>query len=165
MVTPAGASGWAQPTLIIVCGLPGSGKTTLARSLATERSGIRLCPDEWLAALEITLWDERVRSRVEQLQWELAQDLLRLGNLVIIEWGTWGGDERKLLRTQARLLGARVELVFLDPPLDELWRRVQRRGQVDPPITRSDLDDWDKLIQRPSADELAGYDDSVVISA
>ena len=152
-----------SPVLIIVCGLPGAGKTTMASSQAVERNGIRLCADDWLEALDINLWDQQLRDRVERLQWDLAQDLLRLGNVVIVEWGSWGRDERERLRTQARLLGARVELIFLDPPLDELWRRIERRGQEDPPISRSDLHDWDKIIQRPDEDELADYDSSVLI--
>jgi len=32
-------------------GLPGSGKTTLARSLEKEYSALRLTPDEWHTAL------------------------------------------------------------------------------------------------------------------
>ena len=152
-----------SPVLIIVCGLPGAGKTTMASSQATERNGIRLCADDWLEALDINLWDEQLRDRVERLQWDLAQDLLRLGNIVIIEWGTWGRDERERLRNQARLLGARVELIFLDPPLDELWQRIERRGQEDPRISRADLAEWDKIIQRPDEAELADYDSSVVV--
>jgi predicted kinase len=152
-----------SPVLIIVCGLPGAGKTTMASSQATERNGIRLCADDWLDALDINLWDEQLRDRVERLQWDLAQDLLRLGNIVIIEWGTWGRDERKRLRNQARLLGARVELIFLDPPLDELWQRIERRGQEDPRISRTDLAEWDKIIQRPDEAELADYDSSLVV--
>lgn len=64
--------------LIVICGLPGSGKTTLARQLATEHGGVRLCPDEWMAELGVNLWDGAFRDRVEALQWALAQDLLRL---------------------------------------------------------------------------------------
>ena len=153
------------PVLIIVCGLPGAGKTTMAVSQAAERNGIRLCADDWLDALEINLWDEASRDRVERLQWELAQELLRLGNVVIIEWGTWGRDERARLRTQARVIGARVELIFLDPPVDVLWRRIERRGQEDPPISRSDLERWDAIIERPGDDELADYDSSLVITS
>lgn len=151
------------PVLIIVCGLPGAGKTTMARSLACERSGVRMCPDEWLEVLDADLWDEPLRARIEQLQWGLSQELLRLGNVVIIEWGCWGREERERLRDQARLLGARVELVFLDPPLDELGRRIEARGQENPPITRRDLERWDALIERPDGDELAGYDVASVL--
>jgi predicted kinase len=135
----------------------------MASSQAAERNGIRLCADDWLEALDISLWDEQLRDRIERLQWDLGQDLLRLGNVVVVEWGSWGRDERERLRTRARLLGARVELIFLDPPLDELWRRIQRRGQEDPPISRADLAEWDKIIQRPDEAELADYDSSVVI--
>lgn len=153
------------PVLIIVCGLPGAGKTTMAMSQAGERNGIRLCADDWLDALEINLWDEVSRDRVERLQWNLARDLLRLGNVVIIEWGSWGRDERERLRTQARVIGARVELIFLDPPVEELWRRIERRGQEDPPIARSDLETWDTIIERPDAEELGDYDSSLVITS
>ncbi|MFZ0544969.1 MAG: AAA family ATPase [Candidatus Promineifilaceae bacterium] len=38
-------------TLILICGLPGSGKTTLARQIEQSRSALRLCPDEWIARL------------------------------------------------------------------------------------------------------------------
>ena len=147
-----------RPVLIIVCGLPGSGKTTMARHLADERGGIRLSPDDWMQALEIDLWDSGVRDKVERLQWALGRDLLRTGNVVIVEWGTWGRDERTTLREEARALGAQVELVMLDPPVDELYRRITGRGQEDPAITLADLEQWDAVIQRPDAAELAGYD-------
>lgn len=36
-----------KPTLILFCGLPGSGKTTLAKRLEKQGRGIRICTDDW----------------------------------------------------------------------------------------------------------------------
>lgn len=144
--------------LIIVCGLPGSGKTTYARRLAAQRGGARLAPDEWMDALGVNLWDSAMRERVETLQWSLAKDLLRAGVTVVVEWGTWSRAEREALRVEAKGLGASVELVYLDVPVDELWRRIEGRGREDPPITRSDLDAWSRAFQPPDEAETRLYD-------
>ena len=37
------------PRLIIVCGLPGSGKTTLAKALENRLRAVRFSPDDWMA--------------------------------------------------------------------------------------------------------------------
>ncbi len=39
-----------------------------------------------------------------------------------------------------------------------------QRGQIDPPISRSDLEDWDRVYERPDEDELADYDATMVTS-
>ncbi|MFC0547820.1 AAA family ATPase [Kutzneria chonburiensis] len=145
-------------SLIIVCGLPGSGKTTHARRLAAERGGVRLSPDDWMDALRVNLWDTAMRARVEALQWVLAKDMLRAGVTVVIEWGTWSRAERDTVRIEARELGASVELVYLDVPVDELWRRIQERGREDPPITRADLEVWSRDFERPTEEEMGLYD-------
>ncbi|MBI2334012.1 MAG: ATP-binding protein [Chloroflexi bacterium] len=123
------------PRLVIVCGLPGSGKTTLAKCLEESLHAVRLAPDEWMDALSINLWDEESRARIEALQWKLGQELLRLGLVVIIEWGTWGRSERDTLREGARRLGAAVELHYLAAPPEVLFERIQRRRMEIPPIT------------------------------
>jgi hypothetical protein len=77
--------------LIIVCGLPGAGKTTYGKALERRLPSVRLCPDEWMDALSIDLYDETSRGRIEALQSTLGKRLLELGLIVIIEWGTGGG--------------------------------------------------------------------------
>jgi predicted kinase len=144
-------------SLIIVCGLPGSGKTTHASRLAAERGGVRLAPDDWMDALGVNLWDTVMRARVEALQWSLAKDLLRAGVIVIVEWGTWSRAERDTLRVEARELGAAVELVYLDVPVDELWRRIRDRGREDPPITRADVETWSREFEPPDEAEMGLY--------
>jgi predicted kinase len=116
------------PRLIIVCGLPGSGKTTHAKLLENRFRAVRLCADEWLQALSLDLYDEETRAKIEALQWKLGQELLALGLTVSIEWGTWGRSERDTLRNGARALGAAVELHYLSAPADVFFDRIQRRG-------------------------------------
>ncbi len=145
-------------TLVIICGLPGSGKTTHARGLEEELSAVRFCPDEWMQALRISLHDEARRDDIEQLQWTQARRLLSLGVSVLIEWGTWGRSERDRLRQEARGIGARVELHYLTAPTDVLFDRVQRRGMEEVPITREEFETWEALIDIPAQDEMTLFD-------
>src|SRR5438128_355191 len=148
------------PRLIIVCGLPGSGKTTLAQELEGRLRAIRLSPDEWMHALSLDLYDEARREKIEALQWKFGQELLALGLTVIIEWGTWGRSERDALRLGARSLGAAVELHYLSAPVDVLMDRIQKRGMEAPRIERHQLLRWIEIFQVPTPEEFALFDES-----
>jgi predicted kinase len=150
------------PRLIIVCGLPGSGKTTLARQLESRLGAVRFSPDEWMDALSLNLYDEDRRGKIEALQWKISQALLARGLIVIIEWGTWGRSERDTLRLGARALGAAVELHYLSAPSDVLFERIQRRGLETPPIERDALSRWVELFQAPTLEEMALFDQPLI---
>src|SRR4051812_36916902 len=98
------------PTLMLMCGLPGAGKTTLARELARTRRAARLSPDEWLVGLGIDLWDLQARDRLELLLWRHGRELLTVGTSVVVESGFWTRTERDEKRLAARAIGATVEL-------------------------------------------------------
>jgi predicted kinase len=148
--------------LIIVCGLPGSGKTTLAKALESRLRAVRFSPDEWMDALSLNLWDEKRRGKIEALQWKFGQELLALGLTVIIEWGTWGRAERDALRLGARALGAAVELHYVSAPVDVLFERIQRRGMEKPPIERDAVSRWFEQFQAPTPEEMALFDKPLV---
>jgi predicted kinase len=151
--------------LIIVCGLPGSGKTTHARQLQTGSRAIRLCPDEWMDALSLDIWDEDMREKIESLQWHLGQQFLDLGLTVIIEWGTWARDQRDALRLRARELGGAVELHYLSVPGEILLDRIQRRGMESPAVKREQLLQWTSAFQAPTAEESALFDRVLTLEA
>jgi predicted kinase len=146
--------------LIIVCGLPGSGKTTRAISLAERTGGIRFSPDDWMDAIGIDLWDLERRRRIEALQWQVARQLLSVGGTAILEWGTWWRAERDKLRQEAQDLGASAELVYLTAPPEILFERISARGREDPPITREALHKWAAAFEEPTQEELALFDSS-----
>jgi predicted kinase len=150
------------PRLIIVCGLPGSGKTTLARVFENRLRAVRFSPDEWLDALSLDLYDEERRGKIEALQWKFGQELLARGLTVIIEWGTWGRSERDALRLGARALGAAVELHYVSAPADVLFDRIRRRSMENPPIERDAVSRWFEIFQVPTPEEMALFDKPLI---
>jgi predicted kinase len=148
-----------RPRLVLLCGLPASGKTTLARELSGTYGAVRLNPDEWEVALGVDPFDEGFQTRLEAQFWELAQRLLVLGTSVVLEWGFWARSERDEKRETARALGVPVELRFLDVPYAELVRRVvARHGAGGIAITEDHMERYRRIFQPPTDDELALYD-------
>ena len=105
--------------LILICGLPGSGKTTLAKQLAPQLAAVRLCPDEWKHDLGIDYYDEqgRVRRRIDS--GGSAQELLTLGQSVILENGFWARGERDELRLGRESWARRWRSHYLEAPVEE----------------------------------------------
>ena len=149
-------------TLFLICGLPGSGKTTLARQLELSGAALRLSPDEWIMLLLTDVTDmaelDRLRTPVEAIQWEVAKRVLALGIDVVLEWGFWSRAERDHYRAQAEAFGARVELRYLEVGRNELWARLSRRNANLPRgtfvVTEEQLDRWWGWFQPPTAEEL-----------
>lgn len=155
-----------MPTLFLMCGLPGSGKTTLAKQIEREDLALRLTPDEWIVRLfgdslaPPTL--DWCREPVEAVQWSVTERMLSLGINVILDFGFWSRAEREDYRRRAALLRARSEVRFLDVPRRELLARLSARNAALPPyafkVTEAQLNVWWDVFEPPTADELEPRD-------
>jgi predicted kinase len=151
---------------VLICGLPASGKSTLARQLASQIPAVRLDKDGWTMQLGADLWDEGFRVRLERQLWDLSQDLLARGQSIILEWGHWARVERDEKRLGARALGVGVELHYLDVPLEELIDRAECRNRsgewTASPMTRAHLEEWATIFQPPDDEEMLLFDKPLV---
>ncbi len=147
----SGRGGAGAGRLVIVCGLPGAGKTTRARAIEDAYPGVRFCPDEWMASLAIDLWDAAPVSESNDCG------------------GTW---RRMSSATAARRSSSgerghgwsvtRCGKPPVDSAPDVLWRRIQNRGMestfASRPITEEDVAAFVAAFEPPDAAELDLYD-------
>jgi predicted kinase len=139
-----------------------AGKTTLARHLAVQLHAVRLSPDEWMAHLEVDPFDGPFRDRLETLFWVHTQELLRLGQSVILESGFWLRSDRDEKRLGARALGVPVELRYRRTDSAELLRRVQRRNvrnnSASVRLDRQQLEQYAQWFEAPDDAEMSLFD-------
>ena len=153
------------PTLTLFCGLPGSGKTTLARRLEQQGRGVRLCTDDWQAELGVEHADTGFHDRLQPVLHRHALELLRHGTDVILEDGLWLREERAQKFLDARACGARIELHVFDVSLDTLWSRLLRRDEDAVPgaypMAYEELRRSWSLFEPPTPEELSAVDHTI----
>ena len=121
----------SSPTLYLMCGLPGAGKTTRAHRLCTQTGALYLSADAWVESLGRSLVDYEFRFKLQDCLLVHAGKLLTHHMSVILEFGSWSRSERDTIRQVAVTSRARTELHFVDAPIDELARRIRARGGPD----------------------------------
>ena len=153
---------YSKPTLVLFCGLPGAGKTTLAKKLNKIGKGVRVCTDDWQADLGMNANPNNFHEKLQKRLYEHALELLRNNQSVILEDGLWMKHERDAKLTDAKSHNARTEMHYFDLSFDENWNRLEFRNKNLPHgavhIDKEKLQVcWNKL-QKPTSDELAQYD-------
>jgi predicted kinase len=147
-------------TLFLTVGLPGAGKTTLARQLADEHGALRLTPDDWMIPLFGVAEADGKRDVMEgRLLW-VAVEALRLGTNVVVDYGCWSRDERSAIRWLTEAEGARFHMIYLPVDNETQRARIAHRWATAPgetfPMTEADILDGRAHFEEPDAVELAG---------
>ena len=150
----------ARPTLYLMVGLPGTGKTTAAKRIESEHGALRLTKDEWMKAL---YGDDNPSSGSDVIEGRLVEiglRVLELGTSVVIDFGLWGRDERSSLRRAAIDRDAHVDLRYFEVAPQEQRRRLDRRQELEPhttwPLSEDEIAGWAATIQVPTPGEIAG---------
>ncbi len=150
----------ARPTLFLMVGLPGTGKTTGARRIEFEQRALRLTKDEWVKALYGLANPPAASDVIEGRLIAIALRALELGVNVVIDFGLWGRDERSALRQAAADVGADVEIRYSEVEPDEQRRRLDRRQAEEPHTTwhmsDEELATWAAGFSVPTSGELDG---------
>jgi predicted kinase len=121
-----------MPTIHLIHGFVGAGKTTFARRLEQELPAIRFSHDEWMTRLygddpPVDQFPE-LHERVSKLIGNYWMRGVELGLDVVLDLGFWSRHQRNEIRATAVALGAGAQLYRLECPEAEAWRRIEQRN-------------------------------------
>jgi len=136
------------PRLIVLAGLPGVGKSTVARRLAEALGAMWLRVD----AIEASLLKAGIPRSFETglaayvVASDVAEERLRAGGDAVIDAVNGVEPARQMWRELARRTGARLRIVEITcPDPAEHRRRVETRRPPTPPLP---LPTWEEVLAR-----------------
>jgi predicted kinase len=157
-----------MPTVHLICGSTGAGKTTYATAIAARIGAVRLSIDEWMTTLFVAdrpdppsvEWALERLERCERQMWMIAQQLIERDNDVVFDVGLSTRDQRERMRMLVAQTRAESKLHYLDVSPETrrsrvLARGAQTRGQSFA-IDAAMFDAMEKYFEPPTDDELYG---------
>lgn len=153
--------------VILLCGKIASGKSHYASALQASQGGVVLSSD----GLMLTMFENQegayhdlLAARGQRYLLRLAEEILRGGCDVILDWGFWTKQSREDVRQYFAKRQIPTKLHYLDVT-DVIWRqRIAKRNAA---VQRGDTQAYfvdDSLLQKllgrfeaPSADEVDVY--------
>ena len=148
-----------MPTLYVLTGLPGAGKSYRAQAIIAATGAIHVDMDNAMRERGISIVDYDARFAIQPEVEARIAPLLASGASVVAEFGSWTRDERDRIRGYAGPSGSRTELHWLDASPEECIRRPHGRGgEGVETLTMLITEFAPEGYERPTRDEGAQYD-------
>lgn len=149
-----------KPTIHLLCGRIGSGKTTFAKKLEQEIGAVRFTHDEWVCRLYGHAPPEKdygeIFIRVENQIWIAAAEAVNIGRDVILDFGFFTRESRDVARDRAAA-SAVAKFYYVSCQRQIARRRTLERSEDPPPdalwIDRRAYDKLDALFEPMQKDE------------
>jgi predicted kinase len=155
-----------KPTVFLLYGFPGSGKTHFARQFCAEVQAAHLQDDRIRSELfESPRHDKKENSIVTHLTQYMAEEFLSAGVSVVLDVNVARARDRHFLRELARRNKAHTVLVWFQMDADSAFSRISKRDR------RKADDKYSPVIDRQAFNELVskmqnptGTEDYIVVS-
>jgi predicted kinase len=117
-----------KPTLFLLYGYPGSGKTYVARQLGEELGAAHVQADRIRYELfEEPRYDTQENQLVTQLMNYMTEEFLKVGTSVIYDTNALRQGQRKALRDLAHKSRANVVLIWIQVDIESAYIRAVKR--------------------------------------
>ena len=118
--------------VIILCGKIASGKSFYANILKEKKNAIILSVDELMLKLSDSCLGNRhddIAIRCEKYFYELAEQIVKSGMDVIIDFGYWSQDERKEAKDYFSKKNIIVEMHYIKISVKLRYNQLEQRNQ------------------------------------
>lgn len=150
----------SKPTLVCLYGFPGSGKSYVARNLASAIQMANVSSDRIRSELFASpRYDPQENAIVTHLMDYMSEEFLSAGVSLVYDTNAIRSAQRRKLRELARRHHAQYLLIWLQIDMDSAYARTQERDRrtsddkYAEPQTRSTFDQLLKGMQNPEGED------------
>jgi predicted kinase len=130
-----------HPVLIIVSGLPGTGKSYFSRKLGEQLSSVIVESDALRKKLfPLPVYSAEESQRLFSASYRLIEELLSSSISVILDATNLVEYHREFLYRIAERLKVKLIIVWVQAPKELVRQRLQGRSQGSDPLDKSDAD-------------------------